>query len=126
MAVVTLLPIASRGVFTSSPVTVPGGAPAALQFVLTGTQFPIDPTLTFDFAIERSPDGVAPFEHYAGSSGSQGGLAGTLGGKFGNEIIDGIPRETVSWDGTAGVFKLICTPNVPFIYGITVEVLPPT
>ena len=126
MPAVTLLPIASRGTFTSPPVSVQAGAPAALQFVVTGTQFPTDPTLTFDFSIERSPDGVAPFVHYAGSGGSQGGLAGTLGGKFGNEIIDGIPRETVSWDGTAGVFILNCVPNKVFTYGITGEVLPPT
>lgn len=126
MAAVTLLPIASRGVFTSPNLPVSAGAPAAIQLVLTGTQFPIDLTLTFAFEIMRSPDGIQPFVPYAGLGGAQGGRAGTLGGKFGNEIVDGIPRLTVGWDGQAGVFQMVCTPNTTFVWGLTAEILPPT
>lgn len=123
MAAVTLLPIASRGVFTSPPLTIPGGTPGHIQVVLTGTAFPVDPTLTFDFAINRSPDGVQPFEPYYGSGGTQGGRAGTLGGKFGNEIVDGIPRLTVSWDGVGCVVQILCTPSRTFVWGLTAELL---
>lgn len=122
MAAVTLLAQALRGTFVSPNLTIPSGSPAHIQAVVTGAAFPADPTLTLSILGERSFDGGATWENWFGGGGFQGGQAGLPVGK-GGAISDGIPRQSVQFDGNACLARVTITVSAPFVWGLTGEVL---
>lgn len=121
MAQFTLLANGLRGNFTSGSFTVPAGSPAHVKVSLTSPTFPIDPTLTFALEVEQSFNGGTDWENWFGST-SEGGTAGSIG--KGGVINDGLPAQIVQFDGLTRLVRAVMTVPIPFIWGLTADILP--